>query len=145
VEPGRFPSAYREAREVTRCLETFSAVSPRRLLAADDLGPGRLFVANANAAAINRFVEDVIGRLLVDEDGTAELLRTLESFYETGRSVRLSSERLGVHENTVRYRLSRVHAITGLDVAGDADDQLSVQVALLVLRLQGHPILRSFE
>jgi hypothetical protein len=38
-----------------------------------------------------------------------------------------------------------VHTITGLDVAADADDQLSVQVALLVLRLQGHSVLRSFE
>ena len=50
-----------------------------------------------------------------------------------------------MHENTVRYRLSRVREITGLDVAGDADDQLSVQVALLVLRLRGHPALRSFD
>jgi DNA-binding PucR family transcriptional regulator len=52
---------------------------------------------------------------------------------------------LGVHENTVRYRLARVHALTGLDVAGDASDQLSVQMALLVLRLQGHPDLPPFD
>jgi DNA-binding PucR family transcriptional regulator len=87
----------------------------------------------------------VLGDLLAEDDACTELVRTLDSFYETGRSVRLASERLGVHENTVRYRLSRVHAITGLDVAADADDQLSVQVALLVLRLQSHPSLRSFE
>jgi DNA-binding PucR family transcriptional regulator len=114
-------------------------------LAADDLGPARLFLANAKGAAVSRFVDDVIGALLVDDEGVAELLRTLESFYETGRSVRLSAERLGVHENTVRYRLSRVTQITGLDVAADADHQLSVQVALLVLRLQGHPALRPLE
>ncbi len=141
----RCPGAYREAVEVTSCIETFLGASGRRLLAADDLGPARLFLANAKGAAVSRFVEDVIGALLVEDEGVAELLRTLESFYETGRSVRLSAERLGVHENTVRYRLSRVTQITGLDVAADADHQLSVQVALLVLRLQGHPALHPLE
>jgi hypothetical protein len=38
-----------------------------------------------------------------------------------------------------------VQSITGLDVAGCADDQLSVQVALLGLRLKGHPSLRPLE
>jgi sugar diacid utilization regulator len=139
------PGGYRMALQVTRCIECFSHRGSHRVLAADDLGPGRLFVANSHPDELRRFVEDVLGDLLAEDDACTELVRTLDSFYETGRSVRLASERLGVHENTVRYRLSRVHAITGLDVAADADDQLSVQVALLVLRLQSHPSLRSFE
>jgi sugar diacid utilization regulator len=143
-EPGGVPRAYREAREVARCIHNFAGTDVLRVLAADDLGPGRLFVANGAAGAIDRFVEDVIGSLLSGEDGTAGLLHTLHVFYDTGRSVRLSAARLGIHENTVRYRLARVHALTGLDVAGDAGDQLTVQMSLLVLRLQGHPALPSF-
>ena len=139
------PGGYRVARQVARCLETFPHGDGHRVLTADDLGPGRLFVANGHPEEIERFVEDVLGRLLEDEEGCLDLVRTLEAFYENGRTVRLAADKLGVHENTVRYRLSRVHAITGLDVAGDADDQLSVQVALLVLRLRGHPALRSFD
>ena len=139
------PGGYRMALQVTRCIECFSHRGSHRVLAADDLGPGRLFVANSHPDELRRFVEDVLGKLLAEDDACTELVRTLDSFYENGRSVRLAAERLGVHENTVRYRLSRVQAITGLDVAADADDQLSVQVALLVLRLQGHPSLRPFE
>jgi sugar diacid utilization regulator len=139
------PSGYRVARQVTRCLETFPSREPHRVMAADDLGPGRLFIAGSPPEEIQRFVEDVLGRLLADEEACTDLIRTLEAFYDTGRSVRLASQRLRIHENTVRYRLSRVHGITGLDVAADADDQLSAQVALLVLRLQGHPALRSFD
>jgi len=37
--------------------------------------------------------------------------------------------------------LARVHTLTGLDVAADASDQLSVQMSLLVLRLRDHPTL----
>ena len=35
------------------------------------------------------------------------------------------------------YRLSRVADITGLDVLSDGDVQVSVQLALLILRLEG--------
>ena len=44
---------------------------------------------------------------------------------------------LRVHENTIRYRLSRIAEITHLDVVGNGDDQLAVQMALLILRLEG--------
>jgi DNA-binding PucR family transcriptional regulator len=144
-DPSGVPRAYREAREVARCIDGFAGTGVVRVLAADDLGPGRLFVANGARGAIDGFVEDVVGPLLSGEDGTTDLLRTLHVFYDTGRSVRLSAARLGIHENTVRYRLARVCALTGLDVAGDAADQLTVQMSLLVLRLQGHPALPSFD
>ena len=55
--------------------------------------------------------------------------------------MRRTATRLSVHENTVRLRLSRVHALTGLDVTGDATHQLSIHTALLVLRLRDHPAL----
>jgi sugar diacid utilization regulator/GAF domain-containing protein len=139
------PRAYREAREVARCIDGVAGPNVMRVLAADDLGPGRLFVANGSGGGIDRFVDDVIGPLLTGEDGTAGLLRTLHVFYDTGRSVRLSAAKLGIHENTVRYRLARVHALTGLDVAANAGDQLTVQMSLLVLRLQGHTALPSFN
>jgi len=42
-----------------------------------------------------------------------------------------------VHENTIRYRLARIEHVTGLGVSACSDDQLSAQLALLVLRLQG--------
>ena len=141
-EPAEIPRGYREAREVARCIDHFAAAG-HGVLAADDLGPGRLFVARGDTAGIERFVEDVLGPLLVaGDDG---LLTTLHVFFDTARSIRTSAARLCVHENTVRYRLSRVRSLTGLDVAGDASDQLSVQMALLVLRLQGHPVLPAFE
>jgi sugar diacid utilization regulator len=143
--PLGLPNAYREAREITACIESFGGSSSRRLLAADDLGPGRLLIASTNPDAVERFIDDVLGRLLATEETMADLLRTLEAFYDSGRSVRLASEQLGVHENTIRYRLSRVQSIIGLDVAGSPEDQLSVQVALLGLRLKCHPSLRPFE
>lgn len=143
VAPDSLNRAYREAREVVVCAGRF--VGPEtRVIAVDDLGPARLFVANSDTEAVRRYMRDVLGPLLDESAGHGDLLRTLQCFFDTGRSVRESSARLGIHENTVRLRLGKVHDLTGLDVAAGANDQLSVQTALLVLRLVGHPAIPAF-
>ncbi|KRF21096.1 hypothetical protein ASG90_01415 [Nocardioides sp. Soil797] len=142
--PGSFQRAYRETREVVLCVDRFAA-SGERVIAVDDLGPARLFVANSDVGAVRRYVHEVLGALLTGAPGTVDLLRTLQCFFDTGRSVRESAARLGIHENTVRLRLAKVHDLTGLEVAADANHQLSAQTALLVLRLEGHPAIPSFD
>ena len=141
---GALQRSYRETREVVLCVDRF-ARSTDRVITVDDLGPARLFVANSDVGAVRRYVHDVLGPLLGEAAGTADLLRTLQSFFDTGRSVRESAARLGIHENTVRLRLAKVYDLTGLDVASDANHQLSAQTALLVLRLEGHPAIPHFD
>lgn len=136
--------SYRETREVVLCVDRF-ARSGDRIIAVDDLGPARLLVANGDVTAVRRYVDDVLGALLGDVPGSSDLLRTLQCFFDTGRSVRESASRLGIHENTVRLRMAKIHDLTGLDVASDSNAQLSAQTALLVLRLEGHPAIPSFE
>jgi sugar diacid utilization regulator len=136
--------SYRETREVVLCVDRFARAGDR-VIAVDDLGPARLLVANGDVGAVRRYVVDVLGALLGDVPGSADLLRTLQCFFDTGRSVRESAARLGIHENTVRLRMAKIHDLTGLDVAANSNDQLSAQTALLVLRLEGHPAIPPFE
>lgn len=143
TRPAGLQRAYRETREVVLCVDRF-AKTDDRVIAVDDLGPARLFLANGDIGAVRRYVHDVVGALLSGGPGTRDLLRTLQTFFDCGRSVRESSARLGIHENTVRLRLAKVHDLTGLDVASDANDQLSAQTALLVLRLEGHSAIPPF-
>jgi DNA-binding PucR family transcriptional regulator len=44
---------------------------------------------------------------------------------------------LGVHRNTVRYRLGNIERMTRLAVTTDEDDYLTAQLAVHVLRLHG--------
>ena len=144
-EPTALARAYRESREAVLCIDRFTDRTIHRIFAVDDLGPARLFLAHGEISAVRHFVDDMLGPLLRGAPGTADLLHTLQCWFDTARNVRGSAQRLGVHENTVRLRLARVHALTGLDVAGNASDQLSAQTALLVLRLQGHPALETHD
>jgi hypothetical protein len=138
TESAALHRAYRETREVVRVADRFARASSR-VIAVDDLGPARLFVANGDLVAVRRYVQEILGPLLGEGSTLSDLILTLQTFFDTGRSVRESATRLGVHENTVRLRLSKISDLIGLDVASDAHAQLSVQTALLVLRLEGHP------
>ncbi len=51
--------------------------------------------------------------------------------------VRQAARALGVHENTIRYRLGRIEELSGLAVAHDPDAQLQTRLSLLLLQLQG--------
>ncbi len=136
--PADYERAYAEVRQVLRCIDAFCPRGELRILAADDLGIGRLLLSATDRRDADRFVTDTLDGLLAGGDGrSTDLLATLQVFFACSRSVRRSATYLGVHENTIRYRLSRIEAITGLRVASDADDQLTVQLALLVMRLEG--------
>ncbi|WP_051471040.1 GAF domain-containing protein [Patulibacter minatonensis] len=135
-QPADYVRAYEQAIQVVRCLNTFSAADHSQVLAANDLGAGRLFLSTSNAAEADRFVQETLGKLLTDKS-RADLLTTLHVFCRHGRSVRRTSQVMGVHENTIRYRIMRAETLTELDVTNDSDAQFSVQLALLILRLKG--------
>ena len=108
------------------------------VVAADDLGAARLLLAASGREEAERFARDALGPLLAAHDPHAgDLLLTLAEYFECSRSIRGCALRLGLHENTVRYRLARATELTGLEVGSNASDQLVAQVAVLVLRLGG--------
>jgi GAF domain-containing protein len=137
---GDYSAAYKETVQVLRCLRSVRGAEDGALslLAADDLGAGRLMLTMVDGDEADRFTRNTLGPLLDSGNRTLEeLLDTVRVFFDEGRSVRNSAKHLGVHENTIRYRLGRVLELTGLDVGTDSGAQLTVQVALLILRIQG--------
>jgi len=62
-------------------------------------------------------------------DASTELLNTLRTYLECGRSLEATSKVLFVHANTVRYRLRRIQEILGED-ATDPRTAFVLQIAL---------------
>ena len=69
-------------------------------------------------------------------DAGSALLETLTAFLDQGGSVEGTSRVLFVHPNTVRYRLKRIHEITGL-APGDARHVFTLRLAVVLGRLSG--------
>ena len=121
---------------MVECIRRFSPAGGPALFTADELGVGSLLLSSSDSEAVASFAEETVGEL-VREHSKADLLTTLCSFFENMGSIRGSAAALDVHENTIRYRLSRVEELTGLAIMHDPDAQLRARLSLLVLLLQG--------
>jgi len=80
--------------------------------------------------ALRRVYETVVGELaIMDQPDRVELLTTLDVFLAAGCSTQATAESLGVHRNTVLYRLRRITEITQFDL-GDLELRFLVQLVL---------------
>lgn len=63
--------------------------------------------------SLRSYVDDQLGALLEqDLRSGADLVRTLEAYHRSGERLRPTADALFVHINTVKYRLSRIEALT---------------------------------
>ena len=60
----------------------------------------------------------------------AELMETISTYFECNESIKLTSEMLFIHKNTLKYRLERIRMITGLDVK-NIDDKVRLYLAII--------------
>lgn len=64
-----------------------------------------------------------------DVEHTSDYVTTVRAYLDTYGDVTAVAQRLGVHANTVRYRLRRVRELLGLDL-DDSDERLAVELTL---------------
>jgi DNA-binding PucR family transcriptional regulator len=131
-----YAEAYAAAREIVECIRRFAPAGGADVFSAADLGSGRVLLATSDRETVRRFAETTFGSLVCDAS-KGDLLATLRMFFDNMASIRRCAARLGVHENTIRYRLSRVEELTGLPVTHDPDAQLRARLSMLVLMLEG--------
>jgi DNA-binding PucR family transcriptional regulator len=70
--------------------------------------------------------------LAADAEHAAQHVATLRAYLDCGGNVARAADRLGLHPNTLRYRVRRLIELSGLDLE-DPDERL---VTELQLRLQ---------
>lgn len=76
------------------------------------------------------FAAQVLGAVAdYDERNNSGLIPTLTAFLECDGSWNRTAERLGLHQNTVRYRVARVEELTGRDLSS-LEDRLDIFLAL---------------
>lgn len=98
----------------------------------DQLGVYRLIFAAEHLPEMQGFLEETLGSLVAyDRDHGAELVRTLQAYFEANCSPKEAAHLLQVHRNTVLYRLDRIAAIMQIDL-NDPDTRLRLHLALHV-------------
>jgi DNA-binding PucR family transcriptional regulator len=81
-----------------------------------------LLLASVPALVLRSFSDRLLGPLQeYDDRHNAELMTTLQAFLACDGSWSTCASRMYVHVNTVRYRISRIEALTGRDMSALAD------------------------
>jgi len=93
-------------------------------------------LATHDADEALRFVERELGPLAADDDAARRMSATLRVFLDEGSSYVRAARRLGVHENTVAYRVHRAEELLGHPTT---ERQLELRVALRLARLLPRP------
>ncbi|MET7760931.1 helix-turn-helix domain-containing protein [Streptomyces sp. NPDC005393] len=123
------PAAWREALAAARAARADARLGPVAEWSA--IGPYRLL------AALPWAEPDPAVRPLL-ERSHAELARTAETFLDCAGQAGRTAQRLGIHRQTLYYRLSRIKQLTGLDLDA-GEDRLLLHMALKAARLGPPP------
>ncbi|GAA3499440.1 helix-turn-helix domain-containing protein [Streptomyces prasinosporus] len=119
-------AAWREASAAARAARAERRFGPVAEWAA--IGPFRLLTALPAEAAHDPAVRSLLS------PAHRELARTAEVYLDRAGQAGRAAAELGIHRQTLYYRLSRVEQLTGLDL-DDGEDRLLLHMALKAHRL----------
>ncbi|NSC24082.1 PucR family transcriptional regulator, partial [Streptomyces albus subsp. chlorinus] len=121
------PAAWREARAAARAAA--AEPLPGTVAEWDGIGPYRMLTAIPRQGEAP---DPAVRELL--RPANAELARTAEVFLDRAGQAGRTAAALGIHRQTLYYRLSRVERLTGLDL-DEGEDRLLLHMALKAARL----------
>jgi sugar diacid utilization regulator len=104
-----------------------------QVMFAEELGVYRLLLGGNRREDYQDFMVQTLGALL--DPPHQRLLETLETLTRCEFSLRLTARQLGVHENTVKYRLRRITEMVGGDPAR-GEHRLEIELALKIRHLR---------
>ncbi|MGP3560477.1 helix-turn-helix domain-containing protein [Geobacillus sp. BK01] len=93
-----------------------------------EMGIGRLFLHH-HPSEMESFLSETLSLLWTDQETYQELLHTLISYVQSGRSMSATAKKLHIHPNTLYHRIKKIEGLLGLDF-DNYEDYLSVQLAV---------------
>lgn len=125
-------SSYRDAVQAMELAERLQTDSP---LYIGDLGVYQLILSLSDKDKLSDFCEHTLGLLLdYDMRQNADLIKTLEAFFNCHGNLSQTAESLIVHRNTLLYRMNRINEIAGIDM-NRPETRLALHLALTIRRL----------
>lgn len=130
--PEDYRPAYQEALQAAEAAGPLGLLD--ELVSIDKLGAYGLLLRGNDPEQLRAFVRRQLGELIpYGEKHGSTLLDTLDTYLRCNCNLRDTARRLYVHVSTMRYRLERIAAITGLDLE-NPDARFNVEMALRIHR-----------
>jgi len=124
-----------EARQALRLSRRAGGRS--RVTTYRSLGAFRLLLEVQSPEVLRGFVEEVLGPLLkYSESRETPLLQTLEALVASRWVRRAAARKLGIHINSMSYRVERIQSLSGLS-ADDPETRVAIAIALRARAMLG--------
>jgi GAF domain-containing protein/sugar diacid utilization regulator len=132
---GELARSHLEARQALRL--TRRAGGRGRVASYRSLGAFRLLLEVQSPEALRRFVDELLGALLMyAQSRDTPLLETLEALSAARWVRRAAARSLGIHINSMSYRVERIQALTGLQL-DDPETRVAISIALRARTMLG--------
>ncbi|SHI51316.1 DNA-binding transcriptional regulator, PucR family [Dethiosulfatibacter aminovorans DSM 17477] len=129
---GNFSKSYNNAEYVLSLMTTYGKKYKRMFY--DNLKVKGLLSRN-DTTYLESFTDDILGPLLsYPSSHRDEFIRTLETYIRSNCSYTTAKESLGIHGNTLNYRIGKICEILNLDI-NDYNDRLKIQIAFEIKEL----------
>lgn len=135
-QPAQEVSTWRNSyRDAVQALDLAIRLQTDTPLYIGDLGVYQLVLGLSDREKLLAFMNKTLGTLLdYDHKQNADLIKTLEAFFNCHGNLSQTAEMLIVHRNTLLYRMNRINEIAQIDL-NRPEIRLALHLAITIRRL----------
>lgn len=135
-QPAKDVSAWRTSyRDAVQARDLAIRLQTDTPLYIGDLGVYQLILSLSDREKLMQFTKQTLGPLMdYDMRQNADLIKTLEAFFNCHGNLSQTAESLIVHRNTLLYRMNRINEIAEIDL-NRPETRLALHLALTIRRL----------
>ncbi len=123
--------SYEDAREALKIAQLSDTA---HLIFFDNLGFYKI-LSEKNRSELENYVEELLQPVFdYDRNKKGDLVKTLETYYDTNRNLKMTSKKLYTHYNTVLYRIKKIEELTGISL-DHPENALNLEIAVNILKL----------
>lgn len=127
--PRDFPRSYHHAQLALTMRHRVGTNTSGSVTFYEELGIYRILAEVQDQESVDRFIRQWLGPLLdYDTAKRSQLIPTLTAYLECGGQYDATTAVLYVHRSTLKYRLSRIRDLLGIDI-NDPDTRFNLQLA----------------
>ncbi|MEQ5777313.1 helix-turn-helix domain-containing protein [Thalassospira sp. NFXS8] len=122
-----YPSIWERSNRMIRIARSFGSTGA---LSSQGFGPLPMLVAASDARDVKNFVHESIGAIARhDQENGTPYLETLSMFLREGCRNQACADTMGLHVTTLRYRLTRMQELFGIDLE-TANSRFAIELAI---------------
>ncbi|MEH7253381.1 PucR family transcriptional regulator ligand-binding domain-containing protein [Neobacillus niacini] len=117
----------------------YSRKQQREVIFYDDLGVYRLLHQLSEEKELEEFYKETVGRLVEnDQNHDLNLVQTLKYYFQFNENLKLTSQEMFIHVNTLKYRIHKIELLTGYSLQ-KSDEKMMLYLGLKIYEMLTAP------